>query len=344
MKRTPILLAAFALAALVAFGCDQGKNPATPEMESKQSSQSNLEKLKRLPYAEITGDSLRPPAKSKPAYSVAASNNAASIIVPDDYSTIQEAVNAAVSGTKILVKRAGSPYTEDVTISGDGIRLMAAGGVTLNGSFIVWGNDVVIEKFHIDATNSTFSEGIRVNYASGVKIRHNAIKAAWRGIELYQASGNSIEKNKLTQAQANAIFLSESNENRIIKNACRDNSQGMNMVFSANNVVSGNNFSNNNSLGLEVSNTSSQNRFVHNRCNRNGSIGIKIFGDANNNIFGPKNTANFNGQYGIILFSGISGNLVVKNDFHCNGSQDIFDLGTDTHFIKNRTGPLPKCQ
>jgi hypothetical protein len=78
-------------------------------------------------------------------------------------------------------------------------------------------------------------------------------------------------------------------------------------------------------------------------CNRNDE-GIAVSLNSNNNTFGPGNIANFNGHYGIILFPGISGNVVKKNDFHCNVIRDIFDLGTDTQFIKNSTGPLPECQ
>lgn len=41
------------------------------------------------------------------------------LVVPDDYPTIQEAVDAAQFGDVVLVKAAGGPYVEQVVISKD---------------------------------------------------------------------------------------------------------------------------------------------------------------------------------------------------------------------------------
>ncbi|MGH7451617.1 MAG: right-handed parallel beta-helix repeat-containing protein [bacterium] len=313
---------------VASLGCDKAKNPTAPEKSAIAENETELT-------------------------DAAAKTSRTAIKVPDDYATIQAAVDAANPGDKIVVKASGSPYNEIVTINSSktGIHLTAHGAVTLNGRIAISADNVKIDHFKIIVVQPTSAGGIRVwdtsgRTVSGVKISHNTITGnavQSRGIELYDVKNCLVTKNTCTGHQLNGIVMFYATDNTITRNTCTGNSQGLGLVFSDNNDISFNAFSSNSGRGIDVNNGSDGNKVKNNVCNRNDE-GITVSLNSNNNLFGPGNTANFNNRYGITLFPGISGNTVRKSDFHCNTSGDIFDLGTDTKFVKNSTGPLPECQ
>ncbi len=326
MKRFLLFLTAAMLVA--SLGCDKAKNPTAPEKSAIAENETELT-------------------------DAAAKASRTAIKVPDDYTTIQAAVDAANPGDKIVVKASGSPYNEIVTINSSktGIQLTAHGAVTLNGRIAISADNVKIAHFNIIVVQPTSAGGIRVwdtsgRIVSGVEINHNTIMGnavQSRGIELHSVRNVLVKKNTCTGHLLNGIVAFYATDNTIAQNICTGNGQGLGLIFSDNNDVRFNDFSANSGRGIDVNNGSDDNRFRNNRCNRNEE-GIAVSLNSNENSIGPANTANFNSQYGIILFPGISGNTVTKNDFHCNVSRDIFDLGTDTKFVKNSTGPLPECQ
>jgi hypothetical protein len=78
------------------------------------------------------------PAKAAPA----------TIIVPDNYSTIQEAVNAASAGDTIYVRN--GTYNEMVTINKDSLTLVGdKQGAFINGTVSISANHVIVEEFTI---------------------------------------------------------------------------------------------------------------------------------------------------------------------------------------------------
>jgi parallel beta-helix repeat protein len=320
------------------LGCDQTDNPTSPQI-----AQPGEEADLRETLADSAQEQAGPNAKFANENQI----TAAAIRVPDDYATIQAAVDAAKPGEKIVVKASGSPYNEVVWIGShkSGIRIYAAGQVTLNGRFIVQANNVGIEYFSIKveaiSDGGIFpGHGIYVDAVSGVKISHNTVTGNDRGIFLHGSTNCLLKKNSWTGFSGIGIFLVNANKNAIIKNTSTENLRGIEIVNSHNNAIFDNDFSGNNHRGLDV-NGSDNNNISHNECNHNAESGILVSPNANNNIIGPKNTANFNGQYGVILFPEASSNTVRKNDFHCNTLGDILDLGTGNTFIKNSTGPLP---
>ncbi|MGH7597368.1 MAG: right-handed parallel beta-helix repeat-containing protein [bacterium] len=318
MKRFPLFLTAAML--MVSFGCDKTKSPTQPEKSAIAENE-----------AELTD--------------AAAKASRAVIRVPDDYATIQAAVDAANAGDKIVVKASGSPYNEVVFATKPDIEIAAKGSVTLNGNFGVGANNVKISHFNINVLvppGPGLDGGISVGAVSGVKISRNTITGNSRGIFLNGSTGCLVEKNTCSGLpfDFDAIVLYYgANDNTITRNAFTGNGGGINLAFSHNNVVSGNDCSANQSRGIDIGGSNS-NKIKNNICNRNGSSGIAV-NSGSNNIFGPGNTANFNQLYGIILFNDASNNTVKKNDSHCNSFGDILDFGTGNTFIKNSTGPLP---
>lgn len=312
MKRSLFLLAAFAL--MLSLGCDNAKKPLAPENSTTPQAETTLEKA------------------------------AATIVVPDDYATIQAAVDAANPGNKIIVKASGSPYNEVVLVTKPDIEITAKGSVTLNGNISVAANNVKISHFNINVLIPPGvgpDAGIGVGAVSGVKIAHNTITGNSRGIILNGSTGCLVQNNvcRTTFPFDGILLYYYANGNTITKNTCTGNSEGINLVFSDNNEVSFNDCSTNRQSGINVGG-SNGNKFKNNTCNRNGT-GLTVNPNSINNSFGPGNTANFNNAYGIILSSGADNNTVKKNDFHCNTLGDILDLGTGNTFIENSTGPLP---
>jgi len=332
MKRLLLFAAAFAL--IACLGCDQSKNPASPK------------------DAALVGDEIAPQrADADDAELSAQEQNgpenqsaAATIKVPDDYPTIQAAVDAANAGDKIVVKASGSPYNENVFIRKADLQITAKGSVTVNGSFLVQANGVKIDYFHVNVLLPPGGPdgGIDIGAVSGVKIRHNTITGNNRGIFLNGSTDCLIEKNTCTGLPADGILLYyNANGNTITKNTCTGNIEGINLVFSNNNEVSFNDCSTNRQSGIALN--GSNNKFKNNVCNRNGT-GITANPGAGSNSFGPGNTANFNVSYGIILALA-NNNTVKKNNLHCNTVGDVLDFGTGNTFINNSTGPLPGgCQ
>lgn len=100
--------------------------------------------------------------------------------VPQEYATIQEAVDAASSGDRILVSR--GTYNENVVATGkDGLRFQARGKVVWDGNvdgiagtcLQVFGSGTVVERF--DFRNGVFQVEL---YGDGVRIARCASRSA----------------------------------------------------------------------------------------------------------------------------------------------------------------------
>jgi parallel beta-helix repeat protein len=269
--------------------------------------------------------------------------------VPDDYATIQAAVDAANPGDKIVVKASGSPYSEAVIVSAlkPGVHITAQGPVVLNGYFYVFADNAKIDHFNINRVAPDGYGAIIVEGASNVEISHNTVTGNGTlfngGIVLNVGSeGCLVKKNTCTNNGFGITVFSSAH--KIKDNICTSNGHGIYIALGDNNEVNGNNCSSNDFDGINVNNAADGNKFKGNICNSNRNSGIAISTNSINNNFGPNNKANSNSQYGISLSSGANGNTVKKNDFHCNLLGDIRDLGVGNTFIKNSTGPLPECQ
>jgi hypothetical protein len=110
------------------------------------------------------------------------------------YTTIQQAVNAASDGDTILI--APGNYTEDVEIAGKAIGLEGFGGTTLHGSITESGalnGALAIDGISIDATGQQYGVLVSANstnYAGSVTIENSSISNAELNGFAYIESGN----------------------------------------------------------------------------------------------------------------------------------------------------------
>jgi len=178
----------------------------------------------------------------------------AQIVVPDDYSTIQEAVNAANPEDTIYVRN--GTYFESVVINK---RVWLIGESKTNTTIIngaafydfekvvsVTADNVKICGFKVCGADT----GIFVSSANNITISDCIITGNWVGLALADSRGNLIVRNWIDKNLGAGISLWSSRSNTIIENTIsntteRRSSIGIAAFQSNNSVIYHNNFINN---------------------------------------------------------------------------------------------------
>mgnify|MGYP001577568378 CR=1 FL=1 len=339
MKSVLRFSSVLAFAALV--GCSQNQQPTTPQAnDTPQNLTANSPSASAVDLTKIKAEFDRRVAEHKARLAQAGSTNSLAksnpkITVPDDYATIQEAVDAAAAGTKINVK-SGS-YTEDVVVDKANLEITASGKVTLNGSFTLNANGITIHKFKIIATSFNSVVG---NAVSGAEIEDNTFSGGFFPIVFFSSINCTIKGNTISGA-TNGMGLSDSDNNTIDENTVTATGGDIGILLqsgSDDNVVSGNTCKFFGRAGILLQDTGAGNQLKDNVCNNN-TYGIEILA-SNNNTIGSDNTANANNQYGIFLRFGASNNTIKKNKAKSNTTCDIFHDGSGSGNVlsKNTAG------
>ncbi len=144
---------------------------------------------------------------------------ARTIYVPDDYASIQQAVDSASDGDTIVVR--DGTYYESITVSRQ-LTIKSEKGpenCIVNGTgstvFTLKADGIRIEGFTITGGG----EGIFLEYSNNNSISNNNISSNnWRGIYLYESNNNSISNNNISSNNDDGIYLKDSNDNTIESN------------------------------------------------------------------------------------------------------------------------------
>jgi parallel beta-helix repeat protein len=182
-----------------------------------------------------------------------ATSSPKTITVPDDYQTIQEAIDAANSGDTIAVT-AGT-YNEEwvsinksVSVVGDNQKTELYYHSSLG--FVVTADNVHINGFTVTGSEATQGYAISVSGAKGCVITNNQLTNNHvgisvygnssgntvsenivthnnRSIELINAHNNMVTENNITTALISGISLDESTGNTISKNRISELADGM---------------------------------------------------------------------------------------------------------------------
>ncbi len=364
MKRLFLFL--FALGLAFAFGCDQLNNTAQPSIDQTNRFAQDDDDDPAADLAEIAAFKTRM-AQLAEAYrarvgkvarqSGEAAIQGSKITVPDDYATIQEAVDNAAPGTKIKIKDRGSPYDEDVVVMTDDLRLTGEGGPTLAGSLsLINCSSVQVDNFTINDTGTL--NGIDISKCEDVTIKDMVIDAFDHGISAESCSELLIKDNVITAADREPIHLFTSDHCEIDENVlnatdddgleldnCNHNEiTGNHVAFAAfegieldedsdDNEVSENNVSGVGQVGIEVDSEADNNELKDNLCNSVGESGIEIRGD-NNNV--SDNECSGNGDDGIRLVSGAEDNEIGSGNTCSNNSERGIHLqsGANNNTVK----------
>ena len=275
------------------------------------------------------------------------------IMVPNDYPTIQEAIDHAENGDTIKVSQ--GEYFENIYINkslrleGNSRENTVIDGGRKNHAIKIVSDMVTISNFKIRNTNNGFA-GIRV-HANHVVIDHNTITACGDGINI---EGHSIQ---IKQNQINnnhfGIYLSETQLIDIENNSITQNTDGITLWSSSKITIHHNEISNNDFSGI-FSLVNNNNTFQFNTIIENDEFGIQLYKSnthtiENNSIqendigtslsksdeiIIKNNLINTNRDYGISLWFFSNKNIIEKNQITNHAGNGIRIDMSDDNIIK----------
>ncbi len=262
-------------------------------------------------------------------------------IGPDNYSSIQDAIDNAVNSDNIFVYKNSSPYKENLIIDKT-INLM---GEDKNDTIIDGNNNKDTIKIKADNVN-----------VSGFTIRNGGGPLNNEGgIKLDPSSNSRIDNNIIINNYLYGIYIFENTSsnniisNNILSSNGNEDKGGLNIWLhkSSNNTISNNIIKNGKGCGLAICYWSTNTTVIGNTIESNKLEGIKSRFSYNNRIIG--NTIKNNNYFGMRLLNASKENIIKNNNFVNNKPINIFFTITDNSISNqwngnywNRPRYLPK--
>jgi parallel beta-helix repeat protein len=195
--------------------------------------------------------------------------SASTIIVPDDYPTIQEAINNAVSGDTILVK-AGTYYehvvvNRSITLVGEDANTTIIDGNKTGPVVLVTANGVNLAGFTIRAGQNAHPVcNVWLENVSQCSIHGNTLTYGFYGVYLNEANSNNVYENSVTANCSIGVCGFNASWNSIVCNEFATNSwASINLHFCCFNVIVGNLISSS-SVGMRLLDGTNNNSIYHN--------------------------------------------------------------------------------
>jgi nitrous oxidase accessory protein len=261
---------------------------------------------------------------------------AGTIVVPDDYATIQAAIDAALPGDTVFVRK--GIYRENLFIGKalclvgeDWQQTIIDGGGTGHVVYIKADN-VKVAGFTIKNSSSEYPySGIYLAESHDCQIYNNHVIGGYYGIRIYNSSNNHVFQNQLKYYyncySYISIELAWSYNNTISNNYFLNLATGIKLAESRNNIIKENTFNSTSGPFVNAEYNSDYNTFQGNKIIGSSSsydykayTGFIIHESASNIIIG--NTIQTR-TYCIRLYKA-NNTVVVENDFH--GNEYALDL------------------
>jgi parallel beta-helix repeat protein len=178
------------------------------------------------------------------------------IVVPDNYTTIQEAINNASSGATVFVRK-GTYYehvviNKTITLVGEDGNLTIIEGNGTDDVIHIMADNVTIKSFTVTKSGMYPYNGILIDHSTGSVITNNRIIYNYEGIGLVYSSINVVSGNTIS-SNYDGIYLYSSSSNLVSGNTIFSNNyDGIDLYYSSSNVVSGNTISHNDYAGIRL--------------------------------------------------------------------------------------------
>lgn len=275
---------------------------------------------------------------------------ARTIVVPDDYPTIQEAIISANDGDTIFVRN--GTYYENVIVN-KAVSLIGEdrSKTVLNSTFLmdyvsleIVADNVIVTGFSLLGARTKIS----INSASNVTIKENIIEFTWIGINCSNSRNSKILNNSIRSLWRNSdgIFLNNCTGYLITNNTLTVGSEvgfvncGMHLYHSSNNLISGNVINGYRFYGiiLDCGNGSDGNMICKNEIMDSYYAAIWMEDGAGGNQI----SANFMSRNYLGIVFGINAkgnNTLFHNSFYENsGSVVLIPLAIDNEWSMNDEG------
>ncbi|MEM3728513.1 MAG: NosD domain-containing protein [Candidatus Bathyarchaeia archaeon] len=188
------------------------------------------------------------------------------LIVPDDFDSIQDAINNASQGAIIYVRSGTYPenilINKSITLIGENRENTIIDGGGVGNVISIQASNVNISGFTIRNSDPHVGCGIYADRVRNIVISNNKVESNNIGIQITFSSQNQICGNTISKNYF-GIQLIYSSGNTICRNDFKDNSDGIDIYYySFNNTIYENTFSSND-WGIYIWN-SDNNVFYHN--------------------------------------------------------------------------------
>ena len=244
------------------------------------------------------------------------------IHVPDDYATIQAAVDNATAGDTIIVHE--GTYEENVEVHRDDLTICAASGEDMpevygdNGAvFLIIADGVTLEGFMVTS-----------EWGIGIALHDNA-------------SNNRVIGNYVSAYNNTGIDVIDGSHDNLIKgNEVVDSEIGIELVDAHDNDVVGNEVSGSSETGIALADGADDNEVIGNDVSGSDDFGIKVEGSSNSLIKG--NDVSYC-HVGIRLGGAID-NQVTGNEISNSGYDGIqLAEAEENEVIRNNVSDTAEC-
>ena len=288
------------------------------------------------------------------------------ITVPDDYPTIQGAINAAFENDTVFVRN--GTYYENIVVdktaslvgenaqntvidgggSGNVVNVTVNGvnvsGFTIRNSTINTAGIILVNSSHCNIVGNNITNndiGVALGYSSNNTVLGNTIINNGMGVHLGYSSNNTVSENNITANNGHGVRLSASSNNTVSENNITANNGDGVSLHSCSNNISGNNITNN--RGGVSFDYSSNSTVFGNNITANKFDGANFFQSSNCTVFGNNITANSeNGVY--LSFSSnnnVSGNNITNNTYGVYLDYSSYNTISSNNITNNGNGVFP---
>jgi parallel beta-helix repeat protein len=279
-----------------------------------------------------------------------ASSTSSIIRVPEDYPTIQEAVNAAKPGDTVLVG-SGTYYEsifidKPISLIGECKENTTVIGLGIGNVIYISSDIVTVSRFTIKGSGSNYispfdggDAGVMLDKCTNCTISNLIVTECCLGIFLNLSNGNVIESNICYSNSKDGIYLRLSNNNTIKDNICYLNGGHAGIYLNPSNsynIIENNTCYSNADHGIKLQESSNYNILKNNNCTDNENAGI-FLRTSNGNILDGNICSRNKHNPGIILHISCNNNTLINNICNLNDEGIALQHSCNNNVLINNT-------